>query len=93
MACLDFVAGNPASTAHAAGSAVGGLFGSTAAILGHPVRSLVATARMVADQGERLEAGDIVLAGGATAAITLAPGQAISLEMQGLGFVTFNTKA
>lgn len=67
--------------------------GSTAAILGHPVRSLVAAARMVADQGERLEAGDIVLAGGATAAIALAPGQAISLEMQGLGFVTFNTKA
>ena len=64
--------------------------GSSAAILGHPVRSLVAAARMVAEQGERLEAGDIVLAGGATAAVAMDVGMAISLEVQGLGTVAFN---
>lgn len=66
-----------------------GEIGSSAAILGHPVRSLVAAARMVAASGERLEPGDIVLAGGATAAIPMAVGQAVSLEVQGLGNVTF----
>src|SRR5690606_8797735 len=46
-------------------------FGSTAAILGHPLRSLVAAARVIADAGETLQPGDIVLAGGATAASAL----------------------
>ncbi|MBP2227926.1 2-oxo-3-hexenedioate decarboxylase [Azospirillum agricola] len=63
--------------------------GSTAAILGHPVRSLVAAARLVAQWGERLEAGWIVLAGGATAAHPLAPGMAVRADMQGLGSVSF----
>lgn len=67
--------------------------GSSAAILGHPVRSLVAAARMVAAQGERLEPGDIVLAGGATAAVALEPGQAITLEVEALGTVAFNVGA
>ncbi len=64
--------------------------GSSAAILGHPVRSLVAAARMVAEAGERLDEGDIVLAGGATAAVPLKVGQAITLEVEKLGFVSFN---
>jgi|GEM_PF-4638679 len=38
--------------------------GSSAAILGHPLRSLVMAAKVVARAGEKLEAGDIVLAGG-----------------------------
>ena len=42
--------------------------GSSAAILGHPVRSLVAAARLTAQSNERLEAGWIIMAGGATAA-------------------------
>jgi len=67
-----------------------GEIGSSAAILGHPVRSLVAAARMVAEAGERLEAGDIVLAGGATAAIPMAVGQSVLLEVEKLGMVAFN---
>lgn len=67
-----------------------GEIGSSAAILGHPVRSLVAAARMVAEAGERLEAGDIVLAGGATAAIPMAAGQSVLLEVENLGQVAFN---
>ena len=67
--------------------------GSTAAILGHPVRSLVAAARLVARWGERLEAGWIVLAGGATAANPVSPGMQVRLTMQALGAVSFRVEA
>lgn len=63
--------------------------GSSAAILGHPMRSLVAAARLVAQWGERLEAGWIVLAGGITAAHPLATGMTVRLDMQTLGSVSF----
>ncbi|MDO8778292.1 MAG: fumarylacetoacetate hydrolase family protein [Burkholderiaceae bacterium] len=65
--------------------------GSTAGILGNPLRSLVAAARLSAEAGEPLQEGWLVMAGGATAAEPLKPGQHISLEMQGLGRVEFNT--
>lgn len=65
--------------------------GSTAGILGHPLRSLVAAARLSAAAGEPLQAGWIVMAGGATAAEALAPGQHVLLEMQGVGRVEFTT--
>jgi 2-oxo-3-hexenedioate decarboxylase len=61
--------------------------GSTAGILGHPLRSLVAAARMVAEAGESLNAGDIVMAGGITAAEALTPGAYVETEMQHLGRV------
>jgi 2-oxo-3-hexenedioate decarboxylase len=65
--------------------------GSTAGILGNPLRSLVAAARLSAAAGEPLQAGWVVMAGGATAAEPLKPGQHVLLEMQGLGRVEFNT--
>ena len=67
--------------------------GSSAAILGNPIRSLVAAARLVARAGERLEPGDIVLAGGATAAHPLVPGQHIRTTFQALGIVAFTVVA
>ena len=67
--------------------------GSTAAILGHPVRSLVSAARMVASAGEVLNPGDIVLAGGATAAIPMEAGQSVLLEVESLGQIGFNIGA
>jgi 2-oxo-3-hexenedioate decarboxylase len=63
--------------------------GSTAAILGHPVFSLVAAARLTAERGEPLVAGDIVMAGGATAAEALAPGHYVRLSVERLGVVAF----
>lgn len=63
--------------------------GSSAAILGHPVRSLVAAARLSNAAGERLEAGWIVLAGGATAAEWLQPGDYVRNTVEGLGAVAF----
>lgn len=65
--------------------------GSTAGILGNPLRSLVEAARLSAAAGEPLQGGWIVMAGGATAAEPLKPGQHILLEMQALGRVEFNT--
>lgn len=67
--------------------------GSSAAILGHPLRSLVAAARLIAAAGEQLEPGDIVLAGGATAAHALSPGQYVRAEFEGLGSVSFTAVA
>lgn len=67
--------------------------GSTAAILGHPLRSLVTAARLVAEAGEQIEAGDIVMAGGITAAPDLALGQAVRATVQGLGSVSFRVEA
>ena len=62
--------------------------GSTAAILGHPLRSLVAAARLVAEAGETINAGDIVMAGGITAAPTLVPGQVVRTTVENLGSVS-----
>ena len=67
--------------------------GSSAAILGHPMRSLIAAARLVEERGEILEPGSIVLAGGATAAIALSPGDYIRLEVEALGRVQFKVEA
>jgi 2-oxo-3-hexenedioate decarboxylase len=63
--------------------------GSTAAILGHPLRSLVAAARLSEAAGEPLQAGWVVLAGGATPAEWLKPGQYVSIEMERLGSAGF----
>ncbi|MEG8220509.1 4-oxalocrotonate decarboxylase [Sphingobium sp. LB126] len=64
--------------------------GSSAAILGHPIRSLVAAARLAFESGEPLQAGDIVMAGGATAAEALAAGQHVRLRVQRLGRAEFH---
>lgn len=69
------------------------LIGSTAAILGHPLRSLVAAARFAAECDEPLKAGWIVMAGGATAAEALSAGTFVELEMQTLGRTAFTITA
>jgi 2-oxo-3-hexenedioate decarboxylase len=66
--------------------------GSTAAILGHPLRSLVAAARLSAAAGEPLQAGWVVMAGGATSAEWIKPGQYISVEMERLGVAGFHVE-
>ena len=66
--------------------------GTTAAILGHPLRSLVAAARFAAEAGEPIEAGWIVMAGGATAAEALAAGVWVETEMQNIGRVAFSVE-
>jgi 2-oxo-3-hexenedioate decarboxylase len=64
--------------------------GSTAAILGNPLRSLAAAARFAAQADEPLQPGWIVMAGGATAAEALAPGTWVECEIQHLGRTGFS---
>lgn len=61
--------------------------GSSAAILGDPIRSLVEASRMVAGAGMSLEPGWIVLAGGATAAVPLRVGDSLRVVVERLGTV------
>jgi 2-oxo-3-hexenedioate decarboxylase len=62
--------------------------GSSAAILGNPVRSLVAAARLAGPALGGLQPGWIVLAGGATAARPLAVGQHVRTTIQDIGSVS-----
>jgi len=64
--------------------------GSTAAILGNPLRSLVSAARLAAEYGLAMEPGHIVMAGGATAASALSPSIYVSLEVEKLGRCGFS---
>ena len=64
--------------------------GSSAAILGHPVRSLVSAARLATESEERIEAGWIIMAGGATAAEALYPNINVRNTVEGLGALAFN---
>ncbi len=65
--------------------------GSTAAILGHPLRALVQSARLLAASGSSLPAGSLIMAGAATAAQVLTPGSHVHCEVHGLGRVAFFT--
>ncbi|AOE83037.1 2-keto-4-pentenoate hydratase [Pseudomonas sp. TCU-HL1] len=66
--------------------------GSTAAILGQPLRSLVQASRLLHDAERVLPAGSLVMAGAATAAEALCPGAHVSVEIQGLGESSFNVR-
>jgi 2-oxo-3-hexenedioate decarboxylase len=67
--------------------------GSTAALLGHPLRALMAAARLSGACGEPLQAGWIVLAGGATPAEWLVPDSHVWVDMQILGRAGFRVAA
>ncbi|WP_299597660.1 fumarylacetoacetate hydrolase family protein [uncultured Microbulbifer sp.] len=67
-------------------------FGSSAAILGNPWRSLVAAARLASERGRVLKAGWTVLAGAATAARPLTAGNYIRLQCEALGDVEFRVR-
>lgn len=66
------------------------LVGSTAAILGNPLRSLVAASRFAAQADEPLQPGWLVMAGGASHAEALAPGLWVECEVQQLGRAGFS---
>lgn len=63
--------------------------GSSAAILGHPVRALTEASALLAASGLALEPGDIVLAGAATAAVPVAAGMSVRAVVEGMGAVQF----
>lgn len=59
--------------------------GSSAAVLEHPARSLAELVTMLARRGERLEAGQVVLSGGATVAMALNAGDHVRVEIDEIG--------
>lgn len=67
-------------------------FGSTAAILGHPGRALAAVSRLADRAGVTLEAGWIVMAGAATAAIPLSSACVVRVTIEELGGVTLSVE-
>ncbi len=67
--------------------------GSSAAILGHPLRALASASRLVAEAGLSLEPGWIVMAGGATAACALSAKDSVRNAVQGLGAPGFSVTA
>ncbi len=60
---------------------------STREISGHPGYSLVLLAKLLAERGEFIPAGSVVLCGSASEAIDFNPGDKISLRVEGLGEV------
>ena len=68
-------------------------FGSSAAILGNPWRSLVAAARLAGESGATLKAGWVVLAGAATAAQVLNAGCHVRVQCETLGSAGFRVSA
>jgi 2-oxo-3-hexenedioate decarboxylase len=67
--------------------------GSSSDILGDPYQSLVEAARLAGEAGVILEAGWIVMAGGATAAEALRPSLNVTMNAQELGSVSVNITA
>jgi len=65
--------------------------GSTAAILGDPLRSIVQASRLIAQNGLSLPAGSLIMAGAATAAHALEPKVHVHCVVSGLGSTEFTT--
>lgn len=65
--------------------------GSTGAILGNPLRSIVQASQLLTKAEMSLPAGSLIMAGAATAAEALKPGLHVSTDIGGLGRVEFFT--
>ncbi len=59
--------------------------GSSAAIYEHPARSLATLVNMLAKVGEGLKAGQVVMSGGATAAVAVGAGDHVRVRVETLG--------
>jgi 2-oxo-3-hexenedioate decarboxylase len=64
----------------------------SSAISGHPLRSVVQLCGLLAEQGQELPEGSVVMAGGATAAEPLLAGQRVELRVEGLGRVSVSAR-
>jgi 2-keto-4-pentenoate hydratase len=62
--------------------------GAGAAVLGNPIRCVAWLANKLGEFGVGLEAGDLVLAGALTGAVSVAPGDTLTAEFAAIGSVT-----
>lgn len=66
--------------------------GSTAGILGNPLRSVVQCSRLLAERKEVLPAGSFLMAGAATPAELLTKGDFVEIDVAHLGKASFSVK-
>ena len=59
--------------------------GAGAAVLGHPAAAIAMLANSLAERGEEIPAGSLILSGGITEAVSVAPGDNVTLRIQSLG--------
>lgn len=59
--------------------------GAAAAVLGHPAASVAMLANTLAERGEEIPVGTLVLTGGITEAVAVAAGDIVTLRVQSLG--------
>lgn len=60
-------------------------FGAGAAVLGHPAAAIAMLANHLAEHGESIPAGTLILSGGITEAVSVAAGDNVTLRVQGMG--------
>lgn len=66
--------------------------GSSSAILGNPWKSVTNASRLAAAHGQEFLAGSFLMAGAATGAVFLAPGQKVEVKVQTLGSTSFSVE-
>ena len=62
--------------------------GAGAAVLGHPAAAVAALANHLGQRGQEIPAGAVILSGGVTEAVSVEPGDHVSLRIQHLGSVS-----
>jgi 2-oxo-3-hexenedioate decarboxylase len=60
-------------------------FGAGAAVLWHPAAAIAMMANHLGARGEEIPAGTLILSGGVTEAVAVAPGDNVTLKIQGMG--------
>ncbi len=60
-------------------------FGAGAAVLGHPAAAIAMLANHLAERGEYIPAGSLILSGGITEAVSVQAGDNVTLRVQGMG--------
>ena len=60
-------------------------FGAGAAVMGHPAAAIAALANLLAERGESIPAGTLILSGGITEAVSVQAGDNVTLRVQGMG--------